>query len=436
MLPTIAWLAACAPPCTATVDDDMRLGLHLEWPARWEADEVAWGTDATDRTARIDRGEDTDHAFLVGAPALADVVYAVRAGGADQCTGTATTGNLPAHVAAIDNFVLDAERLSAERWLLGSALGDDPTLFVLDRWTGDLVWYRAGANDEASPDVEVEATSGEILFNVMDPDRREDIGAIRRVALDGSLRSEVRTSLAHHVFAELPEGSLATLVLDVRPWFDADLGTEVMVAGDAVLEVAADGTSRTVFDVWDHVEPFRAPEWDTDFYGPDVEDWTHANGLSYVADRDAYLVSLSHLGTIVEVDRTSGNPVRWLGDLGAGYTDATPRLYKAHDPRLLDDGHLMVANTSLATGASGAIEYAIDDATGELALVYSYGLDGELAALSMGQAMWLENGNLLVNWGGTGFAREVTPAGEPVWEAATASGSWFGQVEPLATFPP
>ena len=49
------------------------------------------------------------------------------------------------------------------------------------------------------------------------------------------------------------------------------------------------------------------------------------------------------------------------------------------------------------------------------------------AGLTMlGQAHRLESGNVLVNYGGKGIIREITPEGEVVWELSSPLGTWFG----------
>ena len=44
----------------------------------------------------------------------------------------------------------------------------------------------------------------------------------------------------------------------------------------------------------------------------------------------------------------------------------------------------------------------------------------------LGQVRVLANGNRLINTSGAGWVREVTEAGEVVWELETPLGTWLG----------
>ena len=61
--------------------------------------------------------------------------------------------------------------------------------------------------------------------------------------------------------------------------------------------------------------------------------------------------------------------------------------------------------------------------------VWEYGEGEEINGNFLGQAMRLENGNTLVNFGGAGMLREVTPDGEVVWEVSNELGYVMGNGE-------
>ena len=57
--------------------------------------------------------------------------------------------------------------------------------------------------------------------------------------------------------------------------------------------------------------------------------------------------------------------------------------------------------------------------------VWSDAIDQEGLTM-LGQARRLPDGNILVNYGGKGIIREITPEGEVVWELSSPLGTWFG----------
>jgi hypothetical protein len=83
-----------------------------------------------------------------------------------------------------------------------------------------------------------------------------------------------------------------------------------------------------------------------------------------------------------------------------------------------------------------AVEFEVDDANQTMTEVWQFGRDEGLNVQALGQAIRLKNGNTFVNYGSTGILREVSPAGQVVWEAYTGSGTFFGNVYPFESFYP
>jgi hypothetical protein len=54
----------------------------------------------------------------------------------------------------------------------------------------------------------------------------------------------------------------------------------------------------------------------------------------------------------------------------------------------------------------------------------------------LGQGLPLDNGNLLVNFGGGGLLVEYTPSGEIAWSVDIEASSFFAQVRPIDTWEP
>jgi hypothetical protein len=431
------------PQCEAGVDRDVHTVVDVSWETHKDGPSwVEYGLDESlgMTTNTVDSSADGTHAFsLLGLPPLTDVFYkTVTDLGNKQltCEGTVTTENLPAGLPGIEVTVDVPEKRSPEPYILGAATGDPNAIFVIDR-AGNWLWYQQGTTKVTTIDVEFKIgdSPATLVYNTMATNRRDDVGTIENVSFDGDKISEVRTEKAHHVFCQGPDGALAWLAIETGDWVDPESGETVTLVGDTIRELAPDGTETILFDTWDQWEPARNDGFDTNFY-PQGLDWTHANGINWNPDRGSYLISFDNIGTVIELDRASGTIVRQFGELDGSYAfpEGTLPFHHQHDPWYDHDGELRMMTTDTTTSRSGGIAYAIDDGAETATQTWSWGLDQDLRSFSLGQALLMQNGNSLINYGSTGVIREVTPDGEIVWEASTSSGSWFGQVTPFFDF--
>ncbi len=88
---------------------------------------------------------------------------------------------------------------------------------------------------------------------------------------------------------------------------------------------------------------------------------------------------------------------------------------KQHDPRIIDNGHLLLFNNNRGgDGQSSVLEY--DPATMEIVWAYRGTAREPLYTRSCGAAQRLPNGNTLMTESDNGRAIEVTPEKEIVWE--------------------
>ena len=406
-------LLSCQAPCAVTASP---LGPHtaeIHWAHPSSSAQLTFGhAGELERTTPLVWADEGWAADLIGLPALSDVYYRLVSD-EQTCDGVFATTNLPATLPVLSVSKLLPAEMSAERYVVGVVMGAGDALFVLDR-LGQWRWHYQ--HDPAVLVSDVHLDGREILFNSYDEARIEDIGQVHRIDLAGQTLETIRTEGGHHVFAPLPDGGVAFPSVDTRAWVDPKTGEALQVVGDRILEVAPDGTVREVFTIWDHEEPVRTDAWDDAFYAFGV-DWSHANALSYHPGRDSYLLSLGHLEVIYEIDRSSGDVLqRFSADQvisGSGWTFQ-------HDPNWTEDETLLLV--SHEEGSTWAREYTVDSGLQE---VWSQpGIESGF----LGQTRRLSNGNTLINYGGKGVIREVTPDGEIVWEIEAALGSWFGNV--------
>jgi len=308
-------------------------------------------------------------------------------------------------------------------YLLGSTAMNPGARFVLDR-TGKVLWSHAVELGRLSPQISVANEGGGFLTNEFSEYHDVDIGLVSKLSLGGEVEWTQRTELAHHVFQQLPDGTLAFLAIDVRE--TAEYGP---VVGDVIIEVAADGSEREVWNVWDHEDQFPlGPNngWDRGFY-PQGKDWSHGNALRYNADQDTYTISFRNLDTILEVDRATGAHLRSFGRYGNIEISAGESLVGApHGAHWTSPSTLLFLTSPPGTGTSRAVEFQVEEGTAEV--LWSWGEGQGLKALIMGEAERLPGGNTLVNFGSKGTLVEVTPGGAVAWRANLSAGNWPGHV--------
>jgi len=364
---------------------------------------------------------------LLGLPAFAEVDYEVFTDGADHLdteSGWIGTDGVPAGIPDLEVVVHQAVAMSSEPYLWAMVAGIESFVIALDR-TGQVLWYME--LEETFPDhrvmnIEFDPAQGEVLFGV-DPTASVLVES-QAITVDmaGNQVQAQGLGPAHHDMVHLPDGGFAVLQEDLRPWLDPELDTEVEVYGDAIVEVALDGSSEVIFSTWD----WRAPEVHDRFYktGADEADWTHANGLHYDQDSDTYLMSLGYLNVVLEISAETGDVVRELGGQGYPVVAGEPFLFQ-HDPNWTDEGTLLMSSTIGDTDRVMAIEYEIDDQDQSLSELWSFGKEETFESRAGGQAFRLANGNTLLNTGYRGMLVEVNPEGEPVWELYSQMGGVF-----------
>jgi outer membrane protein assembly factor BamB len=140
----------------------------------------------------------------------------------------------------------------------------------------------------------------------------------------------------------------------------------------------------------------------------------HTNSLVVLDGRFAALVPAFERGNLLLSSRPSSfvcvlDPRRaeivWL--LQGSFREQ-------HDPKLLDDGHLLLFDNGGERRASAVLE--LDPATGATIWEYRGSPDAPFHSATCGTAERLPNGDTLITESDQGRAFEVTPAGEIVWE--------------------
>ncbi len=310
-------------------------------------------------------------------------------------------------------------------YVVTSALSEPSVALIVDR-DGDVVWAHQPEVDYTHlyiPRVIRSRVGGWVIYHAAIRDTDSPGGSdlegrhALRVSLDGTRQESSPMPDAHHDLFEHADGVLVSLTHDTRTVGDLE------VQGDRLVEFHPDGSERIVWSTWDRFE------YDPDVpYVPSVG-WTHGNAVDYRKDEGAYYVSLYALGSIVKVDRASGETVWVLGGQHSDFTlpgGGTQLFARQHQFHLLGDGIVVFDNGDPEGADSRAVEYALDEAARTVELRWEYHLDPPRYNVAMGSVERLPNGNTLITFSSLGQIDEVTPEGELVWRLRAEMGSGFG----------
>lgn len=311
--------------------------------------------------------------------------------------------------------------------LLGTTMGEAPAVWTLDP-NGRFRWATPITEERIVSDIH--ARDGEVWHNSANTDAQEADSRLVKRHWDTTESEQIETPFGHHVFHLHSDGRIAQLEVEIRKWFNPQTQVEEEVAGDRISILFPDGNNETLFSVWDHLQPSLNPHWDSGFYGP-VKDWSHANSLSFNAERNSYTVALANLDQIIEIDANSGEILLSIDAQGWFFTFDSPVFHYPHDPRWVAEDQLMVFSHSQNEGT--AVLYTVDANARTLDAVWHYSVPVSVGFL--GQSIPLDNGHTLINFGGSGMLHEVDENGQIIWQAQTALGSWFGNVEVMKQWP-
>ncbi|MCP4804736.1 MAG: hypothetical protein GY884_05235, partial [Proteobacteria bacterium] len=192
---------------------------------------VGWEV-ADGRSGEAPSASASDHRFLLyGVPPLTDFTWTItydQDGETLTCSGDATNEGV-SDPPSVDVTLFDEDLASPEKYWLAVMPGVPSKIFVMDR-EGTILWNVVLGDDQVSADIRF-ARNGDILYNYFAESHYKDAGSVVRIGLDGEIAAELKTPLAHHVFTEREDGTLAYLAIDLRSW--DPFGD---IVGDAVYE--------------------------------------------------------------------------------------------------------------------------------------------------------------------------------------------------------
>jgi len=329
---------------------------------------------------------------------------------------TVQTGPTPTSLPDLSVQVFDATQQPGG-YLLTSMLTAPLAVVVVDTEGRYLWWHLDERSQTAIGRVVVAADGSGILYDAFptygsQPD--DPVHEIVWVSWDGTETEVYEIPGAHHDFAQLPDGTLATLAEDRR---DVE-GEEII--GDKITERAPDGTLTDIWSAWDDIpyDPAAVPPG---------ADWTHCGAIDYEPDEDAYYLSSHNLHALWKVDRASGELVWTFGGELSDFTlDSGEFPHHQHQFDVLDGGLLVFDNNEPVALNSRVVEYAFDGFTASE--VWQFHADPPIYNFAMGDVMRSDAGLTHVTWSTAGQVDVVDPDAVPTWRLNTELGSGISYV--------
>jgi hypothetical protein len=362
---------------------------------------------------------------LFGVPATSPVNVRVLVDDVPFAEADATSPGLPTWVPDFD-FVSDVPEAIAPGLTLVPVFIEMGGGVVIVDERGRTVWAYP-PEDEARELIfraRLSLDGQHVLYNGQ-ATSAEAPGKITSIALDGSTATSAPITSAHTDFVEYTPGGYVSIGWEIR---EVE-GRKIL--GDTLVERSPEGVERRLWSTWDSFEPDMTQTYPNLYAAdPEVEDWSHVNGLHYDPTEDALYATMTFNNGVAKVDRASGELVWVLSNVDGDFTLETPDLLQLpHSVELLDNGNLLVFNRGqLGTvdGYSHVDELVVDQEARTASEAWSYTDPDRLLVAFLGSAQRLENDNTLITWTSAGKLNEVTQDGAVAWQISTSIGAGFG----------
>ncbi len=335
-------------------------------------------------------------------------------------------GDIPdVELLADDGEAWGAYTLAAFGWPGPPDLGG--TLILDD--AGEVVWCWADGTLRFVPWAS-RSQDGQHAVILTSNDAGDFSSSVHYVSLDGRSAEEILVPRAHHSIAQVGVAGVrfAYLASVVREW-EGDL-----VLGDRIVEVMDDGTEREVWNAFDALPVETHGGWENR-NTEGAADWTHANGLHYAPETDAYYVSTYFLSSIYAIDRTTGALLWTLGGDHSDFTFVDDYGFRyQHAPELHGDT-LYVFDNGGPEGARG-VAYELDTEQWTATRVWEWTSPEGSRVGVLGDVDLLDDGQLLTGWGDLGQVAVTGADGTLHWRVDAEPGAILGRAERLASLLP
>jgi hypothetical protein len=295
-------------------------------------------------------------------------------------------------------------------------IGPTTSVVVLNP-KGEIVWYHTDSRKLDFYRARLSVDGKSLLYNAarISGTPAQDSELIR-VALDGSSSTSIPIPYLAHDFVEHPDGTLAAIVFEDREV----AGTTVR--GNKIVEVAPDGTQRTVWSTWDCFDPAVVQ-------GDDMQQGgTFANVFDYDTAAGVYTLGMRNFSSIAKINRQT-RVCEWvLGGAASTFSFAqgSARFLHSHQFQVRGDHILVMDNDGAGNHRSRVLEYQLDFQNKLATQVWSYIPNPSVYTFVLGEPQRFDDGTTFINWGAAGQMERLDSTGASTWKLNTGAGYVFG----------
>ena len=216
------------------------------------------------------------------------------------------------------------------------------------------------------------------------------------------------------------------------------LGVDELADGSFVYEsLEGDVYSMNITDGDDDRMVWNCSEYMADI-GVTINEYCESNTVVWDAERNTALYSMYPSDTVIEIDLDDGSVLKQFGQITVGdlWTFDPPEsvVDYQHYVNWTAEGTILASTHQLKEpGVQAANEYAVDEETKTLTLVWQYKTSDRYATHT-GEAHRLENGNMFMGFGTDGGLRELADQ-DVVWEVEwpldSSGAHHLGHAEPV-----
>ncbi|GDX80799.1 hypothetical protein LBMAG42_26100 [Deltaproteobacteria bacterium] len=371
-------------------------------------------------TLREPKPSVTHRRILLNLPSNRDVSFSVGCTEAEErASGEAATGSTSTLPAGLADLTVEGTPDEGTDLLLMPTLGADTAAAIFDL-QGRVVWYHVEGQGMGVTRVRLSVDGASVLYMVAAyGENPEGDPAIVRVGFDGEELARYHIRTANHDFEELPDGTIAAIVNDTRTV------EGIEYRGNAIEELAKDGTSTVVWSAFDDFDPIENPS----LYD-DGNLWTHANAIDYDADSDGYWLGMRNLDMLVKIDRSTGEVAERVGgdNPTLPFAEASEAFSGQHQFQWLEDG-LLVFDNSPDDRVSHPVEYGFDAGRTTLTQRWAYYSDPEIWNYALGDVERDADGGTRVTYSPAGVVLQLNADDSVRWQMSSPLGTGFGYTE-------
>ena len=285
---------------------------------------------------------------------------------------------------------------------------------------GQIIWYyqpMSGGNLMKA--ILTHDRSAVLLGHAGDQGHLEN-GQLEWISLDGGTISTVAAPNFDHDLTELDDGTVAMIMVEARTKTDGSPWS-----ADTIVERSPDGTMTQVFNAWDQLDPTGLEEFNN---------WTHANGIDFVASEDCYYFSMKEIGSLAKIPRSTGVP-DWIinGHFNEfSFIDGAVPGAMQHQFEVLGPDHLLLFdNGAPERGYSRAVELQLDTTEMTASQLWEYIRVPPIYVYAKGDVARFADESTQVTWSTAGEMQLVDQAGSLLWQLNLPLGNATTFVQPV-----